>query len=127
MESAGKNLGGRAYLVGKLQERGWSRRQSVAIVNKVFEEIGLALRRGEYVEFPFGLRKAEKGRRWDAPLTVEHVADDEGSKLVDGETPLPWAPGWSRKADKRSVAYLWDRALRQEEKQAQGRPPVVNK
>jgi hypothetical protein len=115
----------RRNLIGKLMERGFSRRHSVRILNLIFREMGLALRRGEYVEFPFGYLKAEKGRRWEAigdepmrPYFIEHYVDDEGRKLLDGDTPLPWAPGWSRKVDKRSFVYLWDRALRREEKQA---------
>jgi hypothetical protein len=32
----------------------------VRILNVVFRQMGLALRRGEYVEFPFGYLKAEK-------------------------------------------------------------------
>jgi hypothetical protein len=116
MDSQGKNIGSRAYLVGKLRERGVSRRQAVRIVNKVFDEMSEALCRGEYVEFPFGYLKAEKGRRWEAPLTIEHTPDDEGWKLLEGETGLPWTPGWSRKVDKRSLVYLWDRALERDRK-----------
>jgi hypothetical protein len=127
MEPGGRNLGGRAYLVRKLEERGASRRWAVRIVNLIFREMGLALRRDEYVEFPFGYLKAEKrlSRRWEAigdepmrPYFIDHHLDEEGWKLLDGETPLPWAPGWSRKVDKRSLAYLCDRALRQQEKHA---------
>src|SRR4051812_35433093 len=110
------NLGGRAYLVAKLGERGYSRRMAVRILNLVFREMGLALRRGEYVEFSFGYLKAEKGWRWEAPLTIEHIPDDEGWKLLEGETRLPWAPGWSRKVDKRSLVYRWDRALERDRK-----------
>jgi hypothetical protein len=38
------------------------------MVNLVIDEMGQALRRGEYVEFPFGYLKAEKrlSRRWQA-------------------------------------------------------------
>jgi hypothetical protein len=52
--------------VSKLGEHGASRRRAVAIVNKVFEKMGLALRRGEYVEFPFGYLYAYKrlSQRW---------------------------------------------------------------
>jgi hypothetical protein len=82
----------------------------------VFAEMSQALCRGEYVEFPFGYLKAEKGRRWEAPLRIEHIPDDEGWKLLEGETGLPWTPGWSRKVDKRSFVYLWDRALEQARK-----------
>jgi len=52
-----KNLGGRAYLVGKLVERGLSRRQAVRILNTIFQEMGEALQRGEDVEFPYGCLK----------------------------------------------------------------------
>ena len=85
------------------------------------------------MEFPFGYLKAEKrlSQRWEMigdepmrPYFIEHYLDDEGWKLLEGETPLPWAPGWSRKVDKRSLVYLWDRALRREKEQAQGRPPL---
>jgi hypothetical protein len=116
MELEARSLGGRAYLVSKLRERGCSRRMAVRIVNMVFAEMSQALCRGEYVEFPFGYLKAEKGRRWEAPLTIEHIPDEEGWKLLEGETGLPWAPGWSRKVDKRSLVYLWDRALERDRK-----------
>ena len=68
MGSGGRNLGGRAYLVGKLRERGVSRRDAVRILNVIFGEMGLALRRGEYVEFPFGYLMPEKrvSQRWEA-------------------------------------------------------------
>jgi len=52
MESKPKNLG-RAYLVGKLQAQGLSRRQSVLIVNVILERMIHVLRRGWDVEFPF--------------------------------------------------------------------------
>ena len=120
MES-GRNLGGRAYLVSKLQGRGASRRRAVRIVNAVFRAMGLALRRGEYVAFPFGYLKAETrvsqrggpGR----PYTVEHLVDEEGERLLKGEQLPAWPPGWSQKEDKSSFIYRWDRALRQERKQ----------
>jgi hypothetical protein len=141
MESKGRNLGGRAYLVEKLRERGLSRRQSVDILNAIFREMGTALRRGEYVEFPFGYLKAEKrvSKRWRAigdepmrPWFIEHSLGEEGERLLEGEKLPAAKPGWSRKVDRRSLVYLWDRALRREKKQAQGRPPlerrkVVNK
>jgi hypothetical protein len=83
MDPTGRNLGGRAYLVSKLQDRGASRRRAVRIVNMVFEEMSQALARGEYVEFPFGYLKAEKGRRWDAPLAAKHHLNEDGWKLLE--------------------------------------------
>ena len=68
MESKPKNLG-RAYLVGKLQARGLSRRQSVLIVNVILERMIRALKRGWEVEFPFGkLRRVKRhfSDWWDA-------------------------------------------------------------
>jgi hypothetical protein len=59
MESKPHNLG-RAYLVGKLQARGLSRRQSVLIVNVILERMIHALRRGWEVEFPLGKLKRVK-------------------------------------------------------------------
>jgi nucleoid DNA-binding protein len=56
MESKPKNLG-RAYLVGKLQARGLSRRRSVLIVNVILSRMIDALKRGREVEFPFGKLK----------------------------------------------------------------------
>ena len=57
MESKGRNLRGRAYLVGKLREWGLSRRQAVRILNAILAEMKKALRRGREVEFPFGKLK----------------------------------------------------------------------
>ena len=82
---SGRNLGGREYLVAKLRARGASRQRAVRIVNAVFRAMGLALRRGEYVEFPFGFLNAEKrvsqrGRPPRRPYTVKHSLDEK----VDG-------------------------------------------
>ena len=68
------------------------------------------------MEFPFGYLKAVQ-RRWDWPLTIEHIPDEEGERLLEGETRLPWSPGWSRKVDKRSLVYRWDRALERDRKE----------
>jgi hypothetical protein len=54
MTSKGKRLGGRSYLVGKLQERCLSLRQAVRVVNVIIAEMTNALARGGEVEFPFG-------------------------------------------------------------------------
>ena len=60
MENKPKSLG-RAYLVGKLQARGLSRRQSVLMVNVVLERMICALCRGWEVEFPLGkLRRVKR-------------------------------------------------------------------
>ena len=92
MEGKPKNLG-RAYLVGKLRERGLSRRDSVRILNAIFDEMIKALRRGRDVAFPFGHLKRVKrlSERWleigDEPMnpyTVEHELDEEGYRLLEG-------------------------------------------
>lgn len=121
MESKGRNLGGRAYLKSKLGERGLSRRRSVSILNNVFEEMGLALRRGEWVEFPFGYLKAERrvSQRWQAicdepmrPYFIDLMVDEEGQRLFEGKKRTPWPAGWSLNPDKRSIVYLRDRSLK---------------
>jgi len=98
MESKPKNLG-RAYLVGKLRERGLSRRDAVRILKRVINEMTQALRRGEEVEFPFGTlqrvrHKHRKKRGWfldkiittyKKPFTIKHELDDEGYKLLNGK------------------------------------------
>jgi len=126
LDVMGRNLGGRAYLVAKLGEHGVSRRQAVEILSRVFREMGLALRRGEYVEFPFGCLKADKrlSQRWEMigdepmrPYFVEHHVDEEGERLLEGGTPPAWTPGWSRKVDKRSLVYRWDRSLERDRKE----------
>ena len=119
---SGRNLGGRGYLVSKLHGRGVSRRRAVRIVNAVFRAMGLALRRGEYVEFPFGYLNAEKlrsqrGRPPRRPYTIRHSVDEEGERLLKGEQPPAWPPGWSQKEGKSSFIYRWDRVLRRERKQ----------
>jgi len=117
LEPKGQNLGGRAYLVAKMGELGISRRRAVAILNGVFGEMGLALARGgEFVEFSFGYLKAVQ-RRWEAPFTIDLIPDDEGWTLLDGETPVPWAPGWSEKVDKRFWIYRRDRAMERNRKE----------
>jgi hypothetical protein len=62
------NLGGRAYLIAQLKERGLSRRRSLRVLNHIFREIEQALARGEEVEFAGGrlLRAApwRLSRRW---------------------------------------------------------------
>src|SRR5450631_4287004 len=97
MESKPKNLG-RAYLVGKLQARGLSRRRSVLIVNVILSRMIHALKRGWEVEFPFGKLKRVKrhfGKWWDAiddwpanrdPHTIVHELDEAGDRELH-----PWA------------------------------------
>jgi hypothetical protein len=96
IKSKPKNLG-RAYLVGKLRKRGWSRRDSVRILNRVINAITQALRRGEEVEFPFGaLRRVRhqhaKTRGWFLDKitstykklnTVKLVLNEKGHKLLN--------------------------------------------
>lgn len=86
-----QNLG-RAYLVSKLRERGFSRRQSVQIINTILDGMIGALKRDREVEFPFG--KLKRVRRyfsdyWDfvddwpanrAPYTVEWQLDEAGDR-----------------------------------------------
>ena len=86
-----KNLG-RAYLVGKLQDRGLSRRQAALIVNVILERMIRALKRGWEVEFPFGKLKRVKrhfSKLWDAigdwpanrdPHTIVHELDEAGDR-----------------------------------------------
>ena len=120
-----RNLGGRGYLVAKLGEQGFSRRRAVRILNVVFRQMGLALRRGEFVEFPFGYLKAGKrlSRRWEwigekpmRPYFIEHHLSEEGERLLQGENLPAWEPDWSLRVDKRSFVYLWDRALERDRK-----------
>ena len=97
MESKPKNLG-RAYLVGKLQAQGLSRRQSVLVVNIILERIIRALRRGWEVEFPLGkLMRVKRhfSKLWDAiddwpanrdPHTIVHELDEAGDRELH-----PWA------------------------------------
>jgi hypothetical protein len=108
MESKPKNLG-RAYLVGKLQARGLSRRQSVLIVNVILERMIRALKRGWEVEFPFGkLRRVKRhfSDWWDAiddwpanrdPHTIVHELDEAGDRELH-----PWAWPKTGAADARS-------------------------
>lgn len=111
MPSAGKNIGGRGYLVRKLGERGLSRRQAVHILNAIFAEMKKTLRRGGSVEFPFG--KLVRVRRhfskywngvddWPAhqqPYTVAWELDEAGDRLLNAERLKP-RPG-DRKSRKR--------------------------
>ena len=96
MKSKSKNLGGRAYLVSKLRERGLSRRQAVRILNAIFAEMKKALRRGYAVEFPLGKLKRVRrhfSKEWDCiddwpanrqPYTVEWELDEAGERLLNG-------------------------------------------
>jgi len=68
MENKSKSLG-RAFLVGKLQAQGLSRRQSVLIVNVILERMIRALKRDWEVEFPLGkLTRVKRhfSKLWDA-------------------------------------------------------------
>jgi hypothetical protein len=97
MENKTRNLG-RAYLVGKLQARGLSRRRSVLIVNVILSRMIHALKRGREVEFPFGKLKRVKrhfSKRWDAvddwpadrdPYAIVHEVDEAGDRELH-----PWA------------------------------------
>ena len=95
-KSEGKNLGGRSYLIAKLEERGLSRRRSLRVLNFLFKEMKQALARGEEVEFAGGkLQRVERhfGQWWDVvddwpanrqPYTVEWVPSWEGLKRLLG-------------------------------------------
>jgi hypothetical protein len=94
--------------------------------------MGLALRRGELVEFPFGYLYAYKrlSQRWQAigdepmrPWWIEHVQDEDWERLLEDKKLHPWPPGWSQKPDKRSIVYLWDRSLKRSPK-AERRSPA---
>jgi hypothetical protein len=90
MESKGRNIGGWAYLVEKLQALGVSRRMAVHILNEVFREISLDLKRGKYVDLGFGCLKRVKkqlSKRWEMlddepmqPYTVALTVDAGGSR-----------------------------------------------
>ena len=96
MSSTDKSLGGREYLVGKLKERGFSRRQSVLVLNIILDRMIYGLNRGWEVEFPFGkLTRIRKsfGQWWDAvddwpanrePCAVEWELSREGWKQLFG-------------------------------------------
>ncbi len=97
MEKKPQNLG-RAYLVVKLRERGLSKRDSVRILNFIFAAMAKTLKRGGVVPFPFGKLKRVKRhfhRWWDhvgdypanrSPYTVEHELDEEGERLLNGNS-----------------------------------------
>ncbi len=107
MERKPRNLG-RAYLVEKLQERGYSRRQAVRILDFVFREMSKALARGEDVEFPLGWLTRERRHfsdYWDdvddwpanrQGYTVEWYLDEAGVRLV-----YPGAPNQRRSGGRR--------------------------
>jgi hypothetical protein len=111
MEKQPRTLG-RAYLVGKLRERGLSRRQAVVVVNVILERMIKALRRGEEVEFPIGkLRRVRRhfSNYWDGEndwpanrqgYTVEWYLDKEGLRLL---FPEEWAsaPKQRRRSSRR--------------------------
>jgi nucleoid DNA-binding protein len=98
MESKPKSLG-KAYLVGKLRERGLSRRDAVRILNFVLDEMAQALRRREPVEFPLGtLRRVrhfhekKRGRFlgkirtiYRRRYTVRHELGDGCYELLNGK------------------------------------------
>src|ERR1700757_3208342 len=97
MSIQGKNLGGRAYLISKLQERGLSRRGALRVLNGIFEAMKAELARGRAVEFPLGKLKRKKkrfGQRWDdyddwpanrRRYTVEWVLDEAGDRRLKGK------------------------------------------
>jgi hypothetical protein len=98
MESKPKSLG-RAYLIDKLRELGWSRRDSAGIVKLVLNEMIQALKRGESVEFPLGTLRRVRNQRtrqrgwflgrirtiYKRPYTVKHELNEEGYKLLNGK------------------------------------------
>ncbi len=88
-----RNLG-RASLIGKLRERGLSRRRAGRILDFILEQVKQALAQGDPVEFPFGwLERAPKqspryeGMFADEPMQpykVAHFTDAEGVRLLGG-------------------------------------------
>lgn len=110
MPGAGNNLGGREYLVGKLRERGLSRRDAVRILNAIFGETIRALGRGQSVEFPFGSLKRIRrvSKRWlemgDEPVqpyTVEHGLDERWDRLLNGSMPTTGVTGGHESSQKK--------------------------
>ena len=86
-----RNLG-RTYLIGKLRERGLSRRGAKQVLNFILEEMKAALARNEPVEFPLGwlMREKEISPHWELigdeptkPYTVEHYTDAEGFERIE--------------------------------------------
>jgi hypothetical protein len=85
---------GRSYLISKLRNSGFSRRQSVEVVNAILEAMIEALRRGEDVEFPLGrLRRIHRyfNKKWEwaddwpadqDPYTVVYQLDEAGEQRV---------------------------------------------
>ena len=120
MGSKPKNLG-RAYLVGKLQARGLSRRQSVLIVNVILERMIRALKRGWEVEFPLGKLKRVKrhfSKLWDAiddwpanrdSYTIVHELDEAGDRELH---PWAWPKTGAAVARSRRSVNSSSRALR---------------
>lgn len=109
MERTGNTLN-KGYIVGKLRERGLSRRRSVQLLNSILDEVAAALARGEDVEFPFGSlqrvhhpHKETKGwflgritTIYKKPHTVALEVDVEGDELLDKrieKAKSPRAPG----------------------------------
>ena len=108
MERKG-NILNKGFIIGKLQERGLSRRRSVQILNSILDEVAAALARGEDVEFPFGsLQRVHHphkktdgwflGRNttiYKKPYTVALEVDAESEKLLNKrieEAKSPRAP-----------------------------------
>jgi nucleoid DNA-binding protein len=87
----------RADLVQRLEDKGFSRRLAVELVNLVFAEMIQALARGETVEFPLGhLERVKRKRRpqrgwfldrittiYQNPWTVRYVSDEGGQEEED--------------------------------------------
>lgn len=104
MQGKGKNLG-RAYLIGKLRERGLSRRGAKQVLDFVLEEMKAALARDEPVEFPLGwlMREKKISPHWELigdepmkPYTVEHYTDIEGFERIAELDGLDFGThGWS--------------------------------
>jgi hypothetical protein len=104
----GKSIG-RAYLVKQLRERGFSRRQSVQIINVILESMISALKRGEKVKVPFGhLKRVRRyfNQYWE---TIDDwPADQDGYTVVygldeagDRELHPEWFPVRKRRRDGR--------------------------
>jgi hypothetical protein len=92
MEIKPKNLG-RAYLVGKLQAQGLSRRRSVLVVNVILERMIRALKRGWEVDFPLGKLKRVKAALQQALARHRRPAGESGSTHDRARTGLGWRSG----------------------------------
>ena len=105
MERKG-NILNKGFIIGKLQERGLSRRRSVQILNFILDEVAAKLARGEDVESPFGsLQRVHHphkktdgwflGRNttiYKKPYTVALEVDAESERLLNKRIEVVQSP-----------------------------------